>query len=193
MAAQELARQYPEIDVNPDVLYVDNGRILTSAGAAAGLDLCLHMIRRDLGGEIAAYTARLVVMPLERAGGQAQFIVHHPPAPDDNTALGPLLVWIEKNLEKDLSLPVIACHAAMSTRTLSRRFLERVGATQAQWVGHAYVVPSNFSKQQVYRLRRSSHTRDLARRRSCATILPEWSEQVLSCTVAASGLLDNVR
>ena len=86
MAAQELARQYPEIDVNPDVLYVDNGRILTSAGAAAGLDLCLHMIRRDLGGEIAAYTARLVVMPLERAGGQAQFIVHHPPAPDDNTA-----------------------------------------------------------------------------------------------------------
>ena len=128
MAAQELARQYPEIDVNPDVLYVDNGRILTSAGAAAGLDLCLHMIRRDLGAEIAEYTARLVVMPLERAGGQAQFIVHHPPAPDDNTALGPLLVWSEKNLEKDFSLPVIACHAAMSTRTLSRRFLERVGA-----------------------------------------------------------------
>ena len=139
MAAQELERQYPEIDVKPDVLYVDNGRILTSAGAAAGLDLCLHMIRRDLGAEIAACTARLVVMPLERAGGQAQFIVHHPPAAEDNTEMGPLLFWIEKNLHKDLSLPAIACQAAMSTRTLSRRFLERVGTTPAQWVALARV------------------------------------------------------
>jgi transcriptional regulator GlxA family with amidase domain len=139
MAARELARQYPDIDVNPDVLYVDNGRILTSAGAAAGLDLCLHMIRCDLGAEIAALTARLVVMPLERAGGQAQFIVYQPPAPDDSAAMGPLLVWIEKNLHKELSLAAIARQAAMSTRTLSRRFLERVGATPAQWVATARV------------------------------------------------------
>ena len=75
MAAEELARRYPEIGVNPDVLYVDNGKILTSAGAAAGLDLCLHIVRRDFGAEVAARTARLAVMPLERAGGQAQFIV----------------------------------------------------------------------------------------------------------------------
>ena len=139
MAAQELARQYPDIEVNPDVLYVDNGRILTSAGAAAGLDLCLHMIRCDLGAEIAALTARLVVMPLERAGGQAQFIVHQPPAPDDGAAMGPWLVWIEKNLHKELSLAAIARQAAMSTRTLSRRFLERVGATPARWVATARV------------------------------------------------------
>lgn len=139
LAAQELARRFPDIDVNADVLYVDNGRILTSAGAAAGLDLCLHMVRRDLGAEIAARTARLAVMPLERAGGQAQFIVHQPPVPDHNTGMGALLLWIEKNLHKELSLPAIARQAAMSTRTLSRRFLQRAGATPAQWVVTARV------------------------------------------------------
>jgi transcriptional regulator GlxA family with amidase domain len=94
LAAKELSRRYPEIDVNPDVLYVDNGKILTLAGAAAGLDLCLHLVRRDLGAEIAAHTARLAVMPLERPGGQAQFIMHEPPTVNDKTAIGPLLLWI---------------------------------------------------------------------------------------------------
>ena len=139
LAAEELARRYPEIDVNPDVLYVDNGKILTSAGAAAGLDLCLHIVRRDFGAEVAARTARLAVMPLERAGGQAQFIVHDVPTVNDKTAMGTLLVWIEKNLHKELSLPVIARQAAMSPRTLSRRFAERVGATPANWVAAARV------------------------------------------------------
>jgi transcriptional regulator GlxA family with amidase domain len=139
LATQELARRYPKIDVNPDVLYVDNGKILTSAGAAAGLDLCLHLVRRDLGAAVAARTARLAVMPLERAGGQAQFIEHEPPNVNEKTAMGPLLLWIEKNVEKELSLPVIARQAAMSTRTLGRRFVERVGATPAQWVAAARV------------------------------------------------------
>ena len=139
LAAGELARRYPEIDVNPDVLYMDNGKILTSAGAAAGLDLCLHLVRCDLGAKVAAHAARLAVMPLERAGGQAQFIVHEVPTVNDKTAIGPLLLWIEKNLHKELSLPLIARQAAMSTRTLSRRFVERVGATPAQWVSAARV------------------------------------------------------
>jgi transcriptional regulator GlxA family with amidase domain len=138
-AAGELARHYPEIEVNADVLYVDNGNILTSAGAAAGLDLCLHVVRRDLGAEIAARTARLAVMPLERAGGQAQFIVHEPPTLNDAPAIGPLLLWIAQNLDKELSLSRIARQAGMSTRTLSRRFLERVGTTPAQWVSAARV------------------------------------------------------
>jgi transcriptional regulator GlxA family with amidase domain len=133
-AAPELARRFPAIDVNPEVLYVDNGNVLTSAGAAAGLDLCLHLIRCDLGAEVAAQAARMAVMPLERTGGQAQFIVHERPAIEDRTALGPLLLWIEQNLAKELSLPKIARRAAMSTRTLSRRFREQVGATPAQWV-----------------------------------------------------------
>jgi transcriptional regulator GlxA family with amidase domain len=139
LAAPELARRYPEIEVNPGVLYVDNGRILTSAGAASGLDLCLHLVRRDLGAEVAARTARLAVMPMERAGGQAQFIVHDSPALDETSAIRPLLAWIEQNLHNDLSLPEIARHAGMSTRTLSRRFLERVGTTPAQWVTAARV------------------------------------------------------
>jgi transcriptional regulator GlxA family with amidase domain len=103
LAAGELARLYPEIEVNPNVLYVDNGKILTSAGAAAGLDLCLHLVRRDLGAAVAAHTARLVVMPLERAGGQAQFIVHDAPAMNDRTAMG-LLGSVRKTTRANSTL-----------------------------------------------------------------------------------------
>jgi len=85
--AHELHRLFPAIDVDPDVLYVDNGTILTSAGAAAGFDLCLHLVRRDLGAEAAAAVARASVMPLERSGGQAQFIIHEPPT-NDGTSIG---------------------------------------------------------------------------------------------------------
>jgi len=138
-ATEELARRYPAIEVDPNVLYVDNGVILTSAGAAAGLDLCLHLVRRDLGAEIAARTARMAVMPLERAGGQAQFIVHEPPALNRSPAIGSLQFWIAQNLDRDLSLPRLARHAGMSIRTLSRRFLERVGVTPAQWICAARV------------------------------------------------------
>ena len=115
LVAQELARRHPAIDVDPDVLYVDNGSLLTSAGAAAGLDLCLHLVRRDLGAEIAARAARTAVMPLERSGGQAQFIVYEQPAVVES--MGPLLRWIGQNAGKQLSLSAIARHAAMSTRT----------------------------------------------------------------------------
>lgn len=78
----ELARRFPTIDVDPDVLYVDAGQILTSAGVVAGLDLCLHIVRRDHGSAVAPEIARASVMPLERDGRQSQFIVHAPPAPD---------------------------------------------------------------------------------------------------------------
>jgi len=137
-AASELMRRHPEIDVDADVLYVDNGRLLTSAGAAAGFDLCLHLVRLDLGAEAAARVARAAVMPLEREGGQAQFIVHEPPAGDPGS-MGPLLTWIEQNLRRDLRLPVIARHAAMSCRTLSRRFRQQVGATPTQWITRARI------------------------------------------------------
>ncbi|MEU9019438.1 helix-turn-helix domain-containing protein [Actinomadura sp. NPDC048394] len=139
LGADRLAAAYPDIDVDPDVLYVDNGRILTSAGAAAGLDLCLHMIRRDYGSAVAADAARLSVMPLEREGGQAQFIVHdHVPAPR-GSALEPLLGWLQENLARDLSLADIAAHAGTSTRTLIRRFREQTGTTPLQWLHRARV------------------------------------------------------
>src|SRR5207249_2111977 len=116
-SAAELARRHPAIDVDPDVLYVDNGNLLTSAGAAAGLDLCLHLVRRDLGAEVAAQVARAAVMPLERAGGQAQFITHAAPQ-NDGTSIGSLLAWIEDNLKRDLPLAALARRASMSLRGL---------------------------------------------------------------------------
>src|SRR5262245_53247070 len=138
LGAAELGRRHPSIEVDANVLYVDNGRVLTSAGAAAGFDLCIHMVRRDLGADIAASVARLAVMPLERAGGQAQFIEYAPPS-EARGAMTPLLTWMERNLSRALPLPIIARQAAMSTRTLSRRFREQVGATPAAWLAHARV------------------------------------------------------
>jgi len=132
LAAPELARRYPAIKVDPNVLFVDNGQILTSAGAAAGLDLCLHMVRCDYGNAVAANTARLSVMPLEREGGQAQFIVYEPPTSE--TTLEPLLRWLEQNLHTPLTLEAIAVEAGMSTRTLNRRFREQSGTTPLQWL-----------------------------------------------------------
>jgi transcriptional regulator GlxA family with amidase domain len=132
--AAELADRYPRIDVDPDVLYVDNGQFLTSAGAAAGLDLCLHLIRRDHGSAVAADAARLSVMPLEREGGQAQFIVHDQPPAPRGSLLEPVLAWMEDNCATDLTLADIAAHADLSTRTLNRRFREQTGSTPLQWL-----------------------------------------------------------
>jgi transcriptional regulator GlxA family with amidase domain len=137
-AAGDLARRYQRIAVDANVLYVDNGQVLTSAGAAAGFDLCIHLVRRDLGAEAAAAVARLAVMPVERSGGQAQFIRHDPPS-DASGSMGPLLAWIEQNLARELPLPVIARRAAMSPRTLSRRFRDQVGGTPAAWIVQARV------------------------------------------------------
>lgn len=132
-AAAELARRYPAVEVDPDVLFVDEGRVLTSAGAAAGLDLCLHIVRQDHGAAVAAATARESVMPLERAGGQAQFIAHEPPVPAESS-LSPLLTWLAENLGAPLSLTDIAAAASMSVRSLSRHFLEQTGTTPMRWL-----------------------------------------------------------
>jgi transcriptional regulator GlxA family with amidase domain len=138
LAAGELARRHPAIQVDPDVLYVDSGQFLTSAGAAAGLDLCLHLVRRDHGAAVAAETARISVMPLERDGGQAQFITHAPPTPD-GSSLEPLLRWLEERLQHELGLNVIARRAGLSVRTLNRRFREQIGTTPLQWLLRARV------------------------------------------------------
>ncbi|HEX7307121.1 GlxA family transcriptional regulator [Lentzea sp.] len=138
LAAAGLAARYPEIDVDPNVLYVDNGQFLTSAGAAAGLDLCLHMIRRDHGSAVAADAARLAVMPLEREGGQAQFIVTPPAAPQGGE-LEPLLLWMEAHAARELTLEDLARQADMSTRTLNRRFREQTGTTPLQWLHRARI------------------------------------------------------
>ncbi|MDQ2588239.1 GlxA family transcriptional regulator [Saccharothrix yanglingensis] len=139
VAAPLLAARHPAVEVDPDVLYVDNGQFLTSAGAAAGLDLCLHLIRRDHGSAVAADAARLSVVPLEREGGQSQFIVHDPPPVPRGATMEPLLAWLEDNAARDLALEDIAARAGMSTRTLNRRFREQTGTTPLQWLLRARV------------------------------------------------------
>jgi transcriptional regulator GlxA family with amidase domain len=132
LAAAEFARRYPQVDVDPDVLFVDNGRVFTSAGAAAGLDLCLHLVRLDHGAAVAADAARLSVMPLQREGGQAQFIVHtSPPA---SPSLDPLLAWLTQHPARSPTLTEMAHRAGMSPRTFSRRFLDQTGETPVQWL-----------------------------------------------------------
>lgn len=132
LAAPLLARRYPAVAVDADVLFVDEGPILTSAGAAAGLDLCLHILRRDRGASVATEAARLAVMPPLREGGQAQFIRHDPvPGGAD---LDPLLDWLRRNLQRPLTLGAIADRAGMSLRTLNRRFRAQTGTSPLQWL-----------------------------------------------------------
>jgi AraC family transcriptional regulator, transcriptional activator FtrA len=131
--AAELARRYPAIDVEPDVLYVEDDNIFTSAGAAAGIDLCLHLVRLDLGSDVANAVARRMVVPPHRDGGQAQFVDAPMPRGDADT-LGPLLDWALANLDQPLTLDDLARRAAVSTRTLVRRFQSTTGTTPLQWL-----------------------------------------------------------
>lgn len=137
--AARLRQLYPAIDVDENVLYVDEGAIMTSAGAMAGLDLCLHIVRKDHGAAVAADSARLAVAPLERVGGQAQFIVHAPPTALSGESLTTTLAWLECHLKRELSVPALARRAGMSARTFARRFNEQTGMTPARWVAVARV------------------------------------------------------
>lgn len=132
LAAAELAQRYPTIEVDPAALFIDEGNILTSAGAAAGIDLCLYLIRRDYGSAAAANAARLAVVPLARDGGQAQFIRHD--TPTLASSLQPVLEWIWRHLKTQLTLNSIARQAHTSTRTLTRRFVTETGTSPLQWL-----------------------------------------------------------
>jgi len=129
---QALADRYPRIRIEPDVLYVDEGRLLTSAGSAAALDLSLHLIRRDYGPEVANSVARRAVVPAHRDGGQAQFI--HSPMPSQGDGLGRLLEWMRRHLDQPQPVSVLAERARMSERTLLRRFEEATGVSPKQWL-----------------------------------------------------------
>jgi transcriptional regulator GlxA family with amidase domain len=137
LAADLFRATYPAVDLDPDVLYVDEGQVLTSAGASAGLDLCLHMVASDYGAAVAAYAARLAVAPLHRSGGQAQFILRNTAAAKhiaERTELDDVLAWIEQQAHRELTLRDIADRAAMSVRTLNRRFQAETGQTPMQWL-----------------------------------------------------------
>src|SRR5580692_859241 len=133
MHADELARRWPAVRVEPNVLYIDDGQILTSAGAAAGLDLCLHIVRRDHGTRIANTLARRLVIPPHREGGQAQYIEQPLPA-SGSRGLGSSLDWAREHLGQPLTVEDLARQALMSPRTYARRFRETTGTTPLQWL-----------------------------------------------------------
>ncbi|MBO0839282.1 MAG: helix-turn-helix domain-containing protein [Sciscionella sp.] len=132
-SAAEFRRLFPHIELDPDVLYTDNGRVLTSAGEAAGIDLCLHLIRRDHGAAVASEVARRTVVPPHRDGGQAQYI-HHPVPGSVESSTGAAREWALTHLDRPLSIAVLAERAGMSTRTFTRKFRTEVGTSAALWL-----------------------------------------------------------
>jgi transcriptional regulator GlxA family with amidase domain len=132
--AQQLADRYPDITVDPDVLYVDEGQVLTSAGTAAGIDLCLHVVRRDYGANVANAIARRMVVPPHRDGGQAQYVDVPIPCECDDGAMADALSWMLENLEQPLTVDDVAQQFLFSPRTFARRFRQATGTTPHKWL-----------------------------------------------------------
>jgi AraC family transcriptional activator FtrA len=132
--AAQLAERHPPISVNADVLYVDNGSVLTSAGSAAGIDLCLHLVRRDHGSAVANAVARRLVIPPHRDGGQAQLIDLPMPAHPDDDPIARVMAWALERLDEPLGLDALAGRAYMSVRTFTRRFRKATGTTPGRWL-----------------------------------------------------------
>ena len=129
-----LRQQYPDIDVDPAPLYVDNGRVLTSAGCAAGLDLCLHIVRSDHGVRVANDVARRLVISPHRAGGQAQYIETPVPEPTDDGRIAAGMSWAIENLDRPITLDELAERSTMSRRSYLRQFAKATGTTPIKWL-----------------------------------------------------------
>jgi transcriptional regulator GlxA family with amidase domain len=147
----QLQRLFPKIDVDPDVLFIDDGDVLTSAGVAAGLDLCLHMVRRDHGTAVANEVARRTVVPPHRDGGQAQYIERPVPEPQSATTTG-ARAWALGRLHEPIQLRDMAAQESMSVRTFTRRFREEAGVSPGQWL----------TQQRVERARHLLESSDLS-------------------------------
>ncbi|MFC9160386.1 helix-turn-helix domain-containing protein [Streptomyces fungicidicus] len=131
--AEELTRQYSHLTVEPDVLYVDEDPVITSAGTAAGIDACLHLVRKEQGPEVANRIARRMVVPPHRDGGQAQYIERPLPVSGGDTVSG-VLVWMERHLDEETTVEQLAARAHMSPRTFARRFQQETGTTPYRWI-----------------------------------------------------------
>jgi len=131
--ARRFARLFPEVEIDPRVLYVDDGDILTSAGVAAGIDLCLHMVRCDHGAEAANRVARRIVVAAHREGGQAQF-VERPLTEAPSGGLAPTRVWMVERLAEPLTVADMARHAGYSARSFARRFQAETGTSPLRWL-----------------------------------------------------------
>ncbi|GAA3773190.1 helix-turn-helix domain-containing protein [Streptomyces phyllanthi] len=131
--AEELARQYPRAIVEPDVLYVDEDPVITSAGTAAGIDACLHLVRKEQGPAVANAIARRMVVPPHRDGGQAQYVQRPLPRSRCDT-VGEVLVWMDEHLDEEMTVDRLAARAHMSPRTFARRFQQETGTTPYRWI-----------------------------------------------------------
>jgi len=131
--AADLARRYPQAKVDPDVLYVDDDPVISSAGTAAGIDACLYLVRKEQGSRVANGIARRMVVPPHRDGGQAQY-VEQPIAPSCDGSLRDLLDWLRANLGRPLTVRQLAARANMSERTFARRFVQDTGTTPQRWL-----------------------------------------------------------
>jgi transcriptional regulator GlxA family with amidase domain len=134
MHTEDLAARFPAVKVDPDVLYVDDGQVLTSAGTASGIDLCLHIVRLDHGAEAANGLARRMVVAPHRDGGQAQYVQAPVPMVADEQPLAATLDWALARLDHELSVEDLARQALMSPRTFARRFRDSTGTTPLQWL-----------------------------------------------------------
>ncbi|MGW3101352.1 GlxA family transcriptional regulator [Streptomyces sp. NPDC001100] len=131
--ADDFRQLFPRVALDPDVLFVDDGDVLTSAGVASGVDACLHLVRRDHGSAVANQVARQCVVPPWREGGQAQFIIQPMPTERDE-GTGATRAWALERLDQSLALRELAAHARMSPRTFSRRFQEETGTSPGRWL-----------------------------------------------------------
>ncbi|MFI6561763.1 GlxA family transcriptional regulator [Streptomyces sp. NPDC050534] len=131
--ADQLALAYPRLTVEPDVLYVDEDPVITSAGTAAGIDACLHIVRKEQGPEVANKIARRMVVPPHRDGGQAQYIERPLPRSHGDT-VAEVLVWMERHLDEEVTVEQLAARAHMSPRTFARRFQQETGTTPYRWI-----------------------------------------------------------
>ncbi|WP_426187350.1 GlxA family transcriptional regulator [Microbacterium sp. TWP3-1-2b2] len=139
MYADEMKAMFPEVDVDPDVLFVQDGRIITSAGTAAGLDACLHLLRQEIGAELTNRVARRMVVPPQRDGGQAQYIDRPLPVVQSDS-LVTVTDWAIGNLREELTVDQLASRAHMSPRTFARRFKAEHGATPAAWLARQRII-----------------------------------------------------
>jgi transcriptional regulator GlxA family with amidase domain len=130
----ELALRYPRLDVDASVLFVDDGDIVTGAGSAASIDVCLHLVRQDYGSEVATQLARQLVVPPQRDGGQAQFIENPLPSLDSSNLFADTVAWMQEHLDEPVTIEDLAAKSAMSPRTFARRFLAATGTTPYQWL-----------------------------------------------------------
>ena len=150
--AQALQQKFPHLNIDPDVLYIDEGDVLTSAGSAAGLDLCLHIIRQDFGAKMANQVAQRLVLPAHREGGQKQYIPQPLTPKDRASGLSALLDHVRTTLVQDWSVKQMAAHANMSERSFLRKFKQVTGETPRVWL----------TKQRLYRVKDMLETSDLS-------------------------------